>query len=60
MSDSKQNKPIIAYWAIRGLAQPVRFLLEYAGTYVKQRSISRGFALFYVVCFCNFIEMTMP
>jgi glutathione S-transferase len=29
MSESK--KPVLGYWAIRGLAQPIRLLLEYAG-----------------------------
>jgi len=28
---SEQNKVTLAYWKIRGLAQPIRLLLEYAG-----------------------------
>jgi len=29
---SKMAKPELGYWDIRGLAQPIRFLLEYTGT----------------------------
>jgi glutathione S-transferase len=31
MENKTSTKPILGYWAIRGLAQPIRLLLEYAG-----------------------------
>merc|ERR1711893_59720 len=33
---------ILGYWAIRGLAQPIRFILEYTGTQYEEDRIVAG------------------
>eukprot|EP01115_Flamella_aegyptia_P015161 TRINITY_DN910_c0_g1_i1.p1 TRINITY_DN910_c0_g1~~TRINITY_DN910_c0_g1_i1.p1 ORF type:complete len:220 (-),score=69.16 TRINITY_DN910_c0_g1_i1:31-690(-) len=38
-----QNKVLLGYWAIRGLGQPIRMLLEYTGTpYEEKRYVQEG------------------
>eukprot|EP01121_Diplochlamys_sp_Union-15-3_P012913 TRINITY_DN3937_c0_g1_i1.p1 TRINITY_DN3937_c0_g1~~TRINITY_DN3937_c0_g1_i1.p1 ORF type:complete len:227 (-),score=33.79 TRINITY_DN3937_c0_g1_i1:59-739(-) len=40
---SSDNKVVIAYWDIRGLANPVRFILEYTKTpYVDKQYVAKG------------------
>jgi len=34
--------PTLCYWDIRGLAQPIRLLLEYTGTKYQNKMLSRG------------------
>eukprot|EP01098_Paradermamoeba_levis_P002026 TRINITY_DN1235_c0_g1_i1.p1 TRINITY_DN1235_c0_g1~~TRINITY_DN1235_c0_g1_i1.p1 ORF type:complete len:253 (+),score=66.79 TRINITY_DN1235_c0_g1_i1:94-759(+) len=36
------GKVVIAYWAIRGLAQPIRLLLEYAGADYEDKKYTQG------------------
>jgi len=38
----QQGKVLLGYWAIRGLAQPIRFLLEYTGTPYEERRYQQG------------------
>ncbi|MCL4122931.1 UNVERIFIED_CONTAM: hypothetical protein GTU68_054578 [Idotea baltica] len=36
------SKPVLAYWDIRGLAQPIRLLLEYTGTSFEDKYYKCG------------------
>ena len=36
------SKPVLCYWDIRGLAQPVRLLLAYTGTEYEDKLLSCG------------------
>jgi glutathione S-transferase len=36
------SQPILCYWDIRGLAQPIRLLLEYTGTKFEDKHMSCG------------------
>jgi len=39
---SHESRPIVGYWAIRGLAQPIRLLLAYTGTEFEDKMYQCG------------------
>jgi len=39
---SQDSRPIVGYWAIRGLAQPIRLLLAYTGTEFEDKMYQCG------------------
>jgi len=39
---SEDSRPILGYWAIRGLAQPIRLLLAYTGTEFEDKMYQCG------------------
>jgi len=36
------SKPVLGYWAIRGLASPIRYLLVYLGVDFEQQLYHQG------------------
>ncbi|KAB7505579.1 Glutathione S-transferase Mu 3 [Armadillidium nasatum] len=42
MSKETKETPVLAYWDIRGLAQPIRLLLEYTGTKFEDKYYKCG------------------
>ena len=43
------NKPVLCYWDIRGLAQPIRLLLTHAG---KHLLLKQYFIVFWTIFTC--------
>jgi len=39
---SSESRPVVGYWAIRGLAQPIRLLLAYTGTEFEDKMYQCG------------------
>jgi len=39
---SQESRPIVGYWAIRGLAQPIRLLMAYTGTKFEDKMYQCG------------------
>ena len=41
-SEEQEMAPVLCYWDIRGLAQPIRLLLAHTGTEYEDRQLSCG------------------
>merc|ERR1711872_592073 len=42
LNTNNMSKPVLCYWDIRGLAQPIRLLLTYTGTDFEDKMLSCG------------------